>query len=322
MANEPRADIEIRTSPRLTTAAVPARTTAAIRIRFSRKLRTMQIFSKGPRQCKKNMFCTARGVPTDAGDWASLSSHEKECLAVLLDFLRIVEAVEGLPRDPSEPLITATAERPFKQLTKGGAAPSVASTVVPRSEKDISLPKDNPPNSTTPAVSAPSTAAPPSIQVTVSPRPRFPSTLLRATSDTFRKASSTAVSDEPPPGCSPSSLADCAQSIGPLHDTIAPCLQARFMPGVGWCVRSSCTRYRIMFTDGVALEIDVGEERVEMIERDGSVARSYFFPTSLMAKLTNQWRRYTVRGCSMSREVGDRMKAFREFLPLFDESDC
>jgi hypothetical protein len=29
-----------------------------------------------------------------------------------------------------------------------------------------------------------------------------------------------------------------------------------------------------MFADGVALEVDVDEERVEMVERDGSVVRS------------------------------------------------
>jgi hypothetical protein len=30
------------------------------------------------------------------------------------------------------------------------------------------------------------------------------------------------------------------------------------------------------------------------------------------------FRRYTVRDCSASRKVGDRMKVFQKFLPLFD----
>jgi len=34
-----------------------------------------------------------------------------------------------------------------------------------------------------------------------------------------------------------------------------------------------------MFADGVALEVDVDEERVEMVERDGSVVR---FGSSLL----------------------------------------
>jgi hypothetical protein len=97
MANGPRADIEIRTNPRSTSTAISASMTTSIRIRFSRKLRTMQIFSSETNMCKKTMFCTARGVPADAGDWALLSANEKECLAALLDFLRVVEAVEGLP---------------------------------------------------------------------------------------------------------------------------------------------------------------------------------------------------------------------------------
>ena len=39
-------------------------------------------------------------------------------------------------------------------------------------------------------------------------------------------------------------------------------------------MRSGGSRYRIMFADGVALEVDVDEERVEMVEQDGSVVRS------------------------------------------------
>ncbi len=31
--------------------------------------------------------------------------------------------------------------------------------------------------------------------------------------------------------------------------------------------------------------------------------------------------RYSVRECSASRKVGDRMKVFRKFLLLFDEAD-
>jgi polo-like kinase 4 len=282
MANEPLADVEVRTSPRLTTAAVSTRTTIAIRIRFSRKLRTMQIISNGPRQCNKSMFCTARGVPADAGDWASLSSYEKECLAVLLDFLRTVEAVEGVSRNSSEPSSAPVTERPSKQPTKGETR-SVATTVVPRLESDESPPKDNLPPKCAASASAPSTVTPPStrsIQLTVSPRPRFPSALPRATSDSFRKASSTAVSDAPPPANSPSSLADRVQGTGPLSDVTGPRLQTRFMPGVGWCLRSGGARYRIMFTDGVALEIDVDEEWIEMVEHDGSITKSYFFLTS------------------------------------------
>jgi hypothetical protein len=62
------------------------------------------------------------------------------------------------------------------------------------------------------------------------------------------------------------------------------------MPGVGWCVRSGLARYRIMFADGVALEVDVDEERVEMVERDGSVIRfGSCSSRHLMARLTREF---------------------------------
>jgi hypothetical protein len=38
-----------------------------------------------------------------------------------------------------------------------------------------------------------------------------------------------------------------------------------------------------MFTDGVALEVDVNEERVEMVECDGSVVRFGLFLVLLVA---------------------------------------
>ncbi len=293
MANEPRADIEIRTNPRSTTAAISASTTTAIRIRFSRKLRTMQIFSSETNLCKKTMFCTARGVPSDAGDWASLSTNEKECLATLLDFLRVVEAVEGLPRDASEPLSAVPAEQQTKHSTKREAAYSVASAVPPHRESEAYPPGASLPKATaTSMIPLPSSTVPPPCtrpsHVTVSPRPRFPSVIPRASSDTSRKASSTAVGDAPPiaplpSGDPPSSLVARTEDVeGSLRDLSASGrsrLQTRFMPGVGWCVRFGSARYRIMFADGVALEVDVDEERVEMVERDGSVVR---FGSSLL----------------------------------------
>ena len=285
MANGPRADIEIRTNPRSTSTAISASMTTSIRIRFSRKLRTMQIFSSETNLCKKTMFCTARGVPADAGDWALLSANEKECLAALLDFLRVVEAVEGLPRDASEPLSAVPAERQTRQTTKREPADSAVSAVQPHRENDAHPPAASLPKSAaTSTITLPSSTVPPPCtrptQVTVSPRPRFPSAIPRASSDTSRKASSTAVGDAPPlvPSSEdrPSSLAACTDDLRSLRDLSASgrsCLQTRFMPGVGWCVRSGSARYRIMFTDGVALEVDVDEERVEMVECDGSVVR-------------------------------------------------
>jgi hypothetical protein len=282
MANGPRADIEIRTNPRSTSTAISANMTTSIRIRFSRKLRTMQIFTSETNVCKKTMFCTARGVPADAGDWALLSANEKECLAALLDFLHVVEAVEGLPK------AAVPAERQTRHSTKREAAHSAASAVPPHWENDaypppvVSFPKPAAAASTIPLPSSTVHPPPPSTRpthVTISPRPRFPSAIPRVSSDTSRKASSTAVGDGPP--LAPPSE-DRPSSLAALRDLSASGrsrLQTRFMPDVGWCVRSGLARYRIMFTDGVTLEVDVDEERVEMVECDGSVVRfgSYLF---------------------------------------------
>jgi hypothetical protein len=286
MANGPRADIEIRTNPRSTSAAISASMTTSIRIRFSRKLRTMQIFSNETNLCKKTMFCTARGVPTDAGDWALLSANEKECLAALLDFLRVVEAVEGLPRDTSEPLYAVPAERQtgHSTKTKREAAHSVESAVPRHRENDAYPPGASLPKSAATSMIplSSSTVPPRPTHVTVSPRPRFPTAIPRESGDTSRKASSTAVGDVPPSEDRPSSLAARTEDVGsPLRDSSLSAggrsrLQTRFIPGVGWCVRSGLARYRIMFTDGVALEVDVDEERVEMVECDGSIFRFGF----------------------------------------------
>ena len=212
----------------------------------------------------------------DAEDWTLLSNHEKECLAALLDFLRIVEALEGIPRGKQETLPTTSAELPPKCLNAGDATIPAPTAVASRHGGDTISPKASFPKSVAPTVSLAPTFPPPSsrsIQVTVSPRPRFPSALPRATSETFRKASSTAVSDAPPPRSSTSPSAYCSPSAEPLHGLSRPRLQTRFMPGVGWCVRSGGTHYRIMFQDGVVLEVDVDKEKVELVEHDGLVTR-------------------------------------------------
>jgi len=216
-----------------------------------------------------------------------------------LQSLRLqIAPINTTPKDPTKPEVARSRPSAVPLCEEGDAFPPPTS-----SSKSV-------PTSTAPSL--PSPTVPPSsgrsTNVTISPRPRFPSALPRASSDPLRKASSTAVSDVPSSGGdAPSSLVTRAEkdfgSSGLRDLSKASRLQTRFMPGVGWCVRSGGARYRIMFTDGASLEVDVDEERVEMVEPDGSVVR------------------YTVRECSASRKVGDRMKIFREFLPLFDESD-
>jgi hypothetical protein len=58
-------------------------------------------------------------------------------------------------------------------------------------------------------------------------------------------------------------------------------IQTRFKDNIGWCIRTGSTetnggRYKIMFVDGVALEVDADEEWVEFMDEGGQLSRSVF----------------------------------------------
>ena len=126
----------------------------------------------------------------------------------------------------------------------------------------------------------PSTAASRAFsEVSVAPRPRLAPIMSSnsgsgSASGTLRRASSTAcVSDQPQ---SPITAATVTVAAG--VNTHAA-LQTRFMPGVGWCVRHAPGggRYRIMFLDGAALEVDVDAECIEYAIADGEPMRWVYF---------------------------------------------
>jgi polo-like kinase 4 len=52
-------------------------------------------------------------------------------------------------------------------------------------------------------------------------------------------------------------------------------IQTRFLADVGWCLRYGMRglRYRLMFLDGMTMEIDVEKEHVEFMNRRGEVVR-------------------------------------------------
>ena len=59
---------------------------------------------------------------------------------------------------------------------------------------------------------------------------------------------------------------------------VGPHPQTRFIPSVGWCIRygskmSQGGRYQIMFIDGVCLNVDVDEEKVEYTNTSGKTTR-------------------------------------------------
>lgn len=83
-------------------------------------------------------------------------------------------------------------------------------------------------------------------------------------------------------------------------------VQARFLPSIGWCIRypsliSQGGRYRIMFLDGVALEIDADEEWV-------------------ICKGEGRESRHRV-GELVGKGVGERMKVFEKFIGMFEDME-
>ncbi|KAI5827939.1 hypothetical protein K523DRAFT_373999 [Schizophyllum commune Tattone D] len=86
-----------------------------------------------------------------------------------------------------------------------------------------------------------------------------------------------------------------------------PGIATRFLPNVGWCIRygsrvSQGGRFRIMYLDGATMDIDVDEEWVEL-QQEGEVVR------------------VGMRDPRARRKLGGRMRAFEEFVSMFDEDE-
>ncbi|KZT19518.1 kinase-like protein [Neolentinus lepideus HHB14362 ss-1] len=83
----------------------------------------------------------------------------------------------------------------------------------------------------------------------------------------------------------------------------APPFQTRFMPSVGWCMRYSTQdegqRYRLLFLDGLTMEIDFVEQKLKIISQDGETTHVHLQDGRLNPK------------------VEDRLKSFHQFVPLF-----
>ena len=78
-----------------------------------------------------------------------------------------------------------------------------------------------------------------------------------------------------------------------------------------------------MFFDGAVLEVDVQNEMVEFARENGESERyaDHVFPCRRCDFNTLFYLRLTVRDCHIHRMVGERMKAFEDFVSLFDDSE-
>lgn len=104
--------------------------------------------------------------------------------------------------------------------------------------------------------------------------------------------------------------------------------ETRFIPSVGWCVRytgpsGGAGRYRMMFFDGKTLEVDVDEECVEMMDsvRDEVVRLVPGVHEPRIHLIVFFSGRYKIRECSSRREIMEKMRAFKEFVSMFDDDE-
>ncbi|KAF8644526.1 hypothetical protein AX16_008402 [Volvariella volvacea WC 439] len=80
----------------------------------------------------------------------------------------------------------------------------------------------------------------------------------------------------------------------------------KFIPEIGWCFRQNpgslkAGRYKILFLDGVTMNVDVDEEWVEYVSQSGDITC------------------HGIRDAMGRRKIGDRFKAFEEFVSLYDD---
>lgn len=279
--------------------------TAGMRIRLSRKGHILEIStfvsaaSGSTGEWKKKILAwisSSSGLSPQ--DLASLTAQEKEGLDTLAEFVRVAEAFEALgpplhdfPRN----------ERPSGSMDSSGNLDNLAGRLASlesildrplRQKKPCILPSNLHQQQTDDSTSDTSTGATAATEspqalprsfsdVSVTPRPKLSPPHLRFTNETARRASSTVV-DPPVSSNHLRSAHDHPQSaisITPEWQSTSVSgmtVQTRFIPSVGWCIRygtSAGGRYRIMFLDGVTLEVDVDEEMIKFTSQDGKVVK-------------------------------------------------
>ncbi|KAG6918316.1 hypothetical protein DXG01_015174 [Tephrocybe rancida] len=262
MANAPEGEIEILIA---TSTGFPEAQTDghSLRIRFSRKNKSIEIArhvsdSRGEEWKKRSIVSISQPPYISTADWKIMEQNEKDALHHLALFVKISEAVE--------------------EIMKTSPAP-VASTIRHHAKEDKCNTEPDSDNC------RPSSRAP----TILNSFPSFsfiprPAKLSAATSSlltpelTFN--SHTALSKGPHDSISKAEgvFSDTKRTWREDTNMIAGGrdIQTRFIPSVGWCIRYASSisqggRYRLMFFDGVALEIDVDEDWVEFKGQSGEI---------------------------------------------------
>ncbi|KAF9468586.1 kinase-like domain-containing protein [Collybia nuda] len=305
MANSPQGDIEVLFGGNLIPGTGKGKDHDKgnkgpfMRIRLSRQGQAIELaqYLSGVRgeEWTKTSLPAAKEPPYVAkNDWSSLNEAEQEAMNHLAYFVRKCEALELL--DLAEDANTTTTDHTFTALETPVAShlrPTVRLCPDPKISSTLS-------------------------SFNLTPRPKL-STIATSRlvadsrgNDTIRRMKQTRV------GSTDSLEINFRKRLDGIelptawltsdHDMMDrdQGIQTRFISSTGWCIRypssvSQGGRYRIMFLDGVALEIDVDEDWVEFRSRSGDTTR------------------HKIRECNSRREIGERMKVFEEFVSLFDD---
>lgn len=287
MANAPQGDVEL-----IFGSFPPAHSRVkhnslnedcTMRIRFSRQCRSIEIarYISGTlgKEWTKKVLSTGKALSMSSDEWENLDSAERRGMEQLARFLQVCETVESLD---SERLSTMESEVVQDAELPLSAVRPVADDV--RSSR-VSI------NGSSATVT---TVAKAFSSVNVAPRPQKLTMCSPPVRDAIGRmarhwdeergpipvnqrdtkmsqTTSPPVAESLPTWCRHNDFETTTRIHGQRNQT-------RFIPSVGWCIRhgskvSQGGRYRIMFFDGAALEIDVDEEWAEFIAQSGETIR-------------------------------------------------
>ena len=266
MANGPLGDIEIlfrsTVQPKTRVEAIEDRS-PSMRLRFSRQTRSLEVarYVSGPRGeewIKKIMTSTADPPYVSHEEWKQLEDLEKNAIDHLARFVQLCVVSED-PIEAMEKVDNSTA----KHYDMTGAH-------ITGRTQDLEGQKTSNNTMTTSLSSVGFYPRPPRLSTTagrLAPPEDSDGDIaqesLRQEIEFSTKSSRHGVD-----------LNSCEDDdeLGSNGD-----IKTRFIPSVGWCIRygsrvSQGGRYRMMFLDGVALDIDVDEDWVEFRGRTGETA--------------------------------------------------
>ncbi|KAG6891351.1 hypothetical protein C0992_008466 [Termitomyces sp. T32_za158] len=258
MANSPQADIELLISSSATSDKIQA-DGHVLRIRFSRHSQSLEIArhlsdSQGEEWTKKTVTSMPKSPYISSEEWKILKQDEEDALHQLTLFVKISDVFEELSEKMQSPFGPATAGLENQKdvadsykLVQHSPATQLTTTLT-NSISSLNL-------------------APRPSKISMVAHPTLEHTLKSITSLQGRETSEVE-------GVDPDTKLSWRENVNSTGGSSGRELQTRFIPSIGWCIRyasniSQGGRYRIMFLDGVALDIDVDEDWVEFKSQFG-----------------------------------------------------